>query len=220
MPSSPFLTISPSESSNLSAIFSPKFVGPEAARISNLWLLKRTANVPSCGRRRSAISISERTLSAEIDDFPSAAQSVVIFCMTPSIRQRTTTSSPLFGSKCKSVAPFLIAFSNNSCTVRIAFELLRSIPVPWPSSGEPSFLRRMTALFSLCEASCCIDLLSKDSIFSTPKRLAILTRIFLRKSAHKIRSRVGAFLSLVKVYKKIPVIKMIAKIGVAASPHI
>ena len=169
MPSRPFFTIPPSESRSRRAIFSPKFVGPEAARMSNLRPSKRTANVPSCGRRRSAISISESTFRAEIEDFPSAAQSVVRFCMTPSTRQRTAISSPLFGSKCMSVAPFLIAFSNKSWTTRTAFDAARSIPFPCPSIGEPSFFKRTTELSCLLEESCFIDLSRRDSTSSIPR---------------------------------------------------
>ena len=136
---SPAFTMPPSASRRRRAIFSPKLVGPEAARTSNLRSCISTANVPSCGRRRSAISMSLSTFTAETTARPSAPAICDTFCSMPSIRQRTTSSSPAFGSRWMSVARSCTALVKISCTVFTAWEISRSSPsLPRPSTGVPS----------------------------------------------------------------------------------
>ena len=142
---SPPLITPLSASSSRSAIFSPKLVGPDAARTSNFRPALRREKAPSCGRRRSAISMSAQTLRAETTAFPAAPLSVETFCMMPSMRQRTITSSAPLGSRWTSVDRISIAFSKICCTVFTAREASRSRPSPpCPSTGLPSFFRITT----------------------------------------------------------------------------
>ena len=105
---------------------------------------KIAENVPSCGLRRSEMSMSETTLNAEITPLPSPIGIVELFCSTPSTRKRTMYSFSC-GSKWMSVAPAFMAAIIISCRWRTFSDRL---PESSPSSvcaraALPSFLRSL-----------------------------------------------------------------------------
>ena len=141
----PARTMPPSESSSRSTIFSPKLVGPVAARMSNLRAPQRAEKVPSCGRRRSAMSMSATTFVADTSARPSEPPNPAEFWRTPSMRNRTCNSSPVFGSRWMSVARMAIALAMSCCTATTALDVSLSFtPASLPSIRVPSFFRSTT----------------------------------------------------------------------------
>jgi hypothetical protein len=119
-------------------------VGVLAERMSYLSVPNRAENVPSWGRRRSAMSMSEATLSVEIRPLPAAMLTVSAVCSTPSTRWRTKNSFSC-GSMCTSVAPACMAEMRILRTFWIFSDCVAEPPSVLAIAGDPSFLSSLNS---------------------------------------------------------------------------